>query len=203
MKKSIRHIGFIPDGNRRWALQRGMEKQSGYSHGLEPGYELYGLCKKAGINEISVYGFTTDNTRRPGAQKKEFTECCVRFAQTVWKRGAALLVCGDESSANFPPELLRFRKRRGRGMKVNLLINYGWEWDLRGLRENGKLRSSDISPIDLIVRWGGRRRLSGFLPAQSVYADFHVIEDYWPDFKPDHFKEAVEWYSAQDPTLGG
>jgi undecaprenyl diphosphate synthase len=60
-----------------------------------------------------------------------------------------------------------------------------------------------VSRIDLIIRWGGRRRLSGFLPVQSVYSDFYIIDDYWPDFKPEHFYQALEWYNKQDITLGG
>ena len=61
----------------------------------------------------------------------------------------------------------------------------------------------DASIIDLVIRWGGRRRLSGFLPVQTVYSDFYVLDDYWPDFKPQHFYDALEWYSKQDITLGG
>jgi len=57
--------------------------------------------------------------------------------------------------------------------------------------------------VDLIIRWGGRRRLSGFPPIQSVYADFFVVEDYWPDFKKEHFYNALNWYNEQDITLGG
>jgi undecaprenyl diphosphate synthase len=65
------------------------------------------------------------------------------------------------------------------------------------------MASADVSRVDLIIRWGGRRRLSGFLPIQSVYADMYVIDDYWPDFSPRHVREAIDWYSAQDITLGG
>ena len=63
--------------------------------------------------------------------------------------------------------------------------------------------SKEISRVDLIIRWGGRRRLSGFPPIQSVYADFYVVEDYWPDFKSEHFYNALKWYDNQDITLGG
>jgi undecaprenyl diphosphate synthase len=65
------------------------------------------------------------------------------------------------------------------------------------------LRSSGISRIDLIIRWGGWRRLSGFLPVQSVYADIFVVDEYWPDFKPDQFDTALKWYETQSVTLGG
>ena len=65
------------------------------------------------------------------------------------------------------------------------------------------IKSRDISRVDLIIRWGGRRRLSGFPPLQSVYSDFYIIDDYWPDFKPEHFYNALKWYDRQDITLGG
>ena len=108
----------------------------------------------------------------------------------------------DETSVLFPPELRGFRTRQGNGMKVNLLVYYDWEWDLVGLRE-GNIRSHDVSRLDLIVRWGGGRRLSGFLPVQSVYAYFYVVDEYWPDLKPEHFDQALRWFSKQEQTLGG
>ena len=113
-----------------------------------------------------------------------------------------------------PPRVTTITERKvfGKGgIKVNFLVNYGWEWDLNLSRKtNNKrknldlaLQSKDISRIDLIIRWGGRRRLSGFLPIQSVYSDFFVIDDFWPDFKPQHIYDALDWYATQDITLGG
>jgi undecaprenyl diphosphate synthase len=197
-----RHVGFIPDGNRRWAAHRAMPREAGYASGIEPGLELFEACKALGVQEVSVYGFTQDNTRRPSAQTHQFRAACVEFALEIARRGAALLVVGDERSSQFPPELLPFRTRQGSGIKVNFLVNYGWEWDLDGLRE-GELRSADVSRIDLVVRWGGGRRLSGFLPVQCVYADIYVIDAYWPDFEPAHLDEALSWFRLQDQTLGG
>jgi len=93
-------------------------------------------------------------------------------------------------------------------------VNYSCQWDLNPLiaqrdamlgaeSVTKMIRSRDVSRIDLIVRRGGRRRLSGFLPVQSVYSDIYVVDAYWPDFKPEHFYEALDWYSEQDITLGG
>jgi len=197
-----RHIGFIPDGNRRWAVNRGLSKEAGYAHGVAPGLLLYEKCRGCGIDEISIYGFTQDNTRRPALQKQAFSDACVALALDIATRGAALLVVGDETSRQFPAALKQFRQRRGDGMKVNLLVNYDWEWDLSGLK-NGGLRSSEISRMELIMRWGGGRRLSGFLPVQSVYADFYVRDECWPDFDPLHFEHALAWFKKQDQTLGG
>jgi undecaprenyl diphosphate synthase len=197
-----RHVGLIPDGNRRWAQERGLPKEAGYAFGLEPGLALYELCKQHAIEEVSVYGFTQDNLRRPAVQAAHFRAACVEFALEISRRGAALLVLGDETSPAFPPELRPFRTRQGSGIKVNFLVNYGWKWDLDGLR-TGDLRSADVSRVDLVVRWGGGRRLSGFLPAQCVYADICVVDAYWPDFEPAHFSAALEWFRQQDRTLGG
>jgi undecaprenyl diphosphate synthase len=197
-----RHIGFIPDGNRRWAAQRGLAKEQGYASGIAPGVALFETCRALGIEEVSVFGFTQDNTRRPTAQADQFRAACVAFASEISRRNAALLVLGDEKSKHFPAELAAFRTRQGAGIKVNFLVNYGWEWDLEGLQE-GRLRSADVSRLDLIVRWGGGRRLSGFLPVQSVYADIFVLDALWPDFEPGHLDDALTWFGKQDRTLGG
>lgn len=204
LKKSLpRHVGFIPDGNRRWAEGRGLPRHRGYQFGIEPGIQLFDDCRRLGIPEASIYGFTQDNTRRPRAQSAAFSKACVEFALEIYRQGAALLVVGDELSPMFPKELVPFRQRQGNGMKVNFLVNYGWQWDLDGLHKEGQLKSADVSPLDLIVRWGGGRRLSGFLPVQSVYADFYIVDDYWPDFDTRHFHDSLAWFARQDRTLGG
>lgn len=197
-----RHIGFIPDGNRRWAANRGLSKENGYVFGIEPGLALYEQCKRYGIEEVSVYGFTQDNVKRAAEQKHAFREACVRFALEIQNRGAALLVLGDEKSDQFPAELRPFRQRTGAGIKVNFLVNYGWKWDLSGLK-TGDIKSVEVSRLDMVVRWGGGCRLSGFLPVQSVYADIFIVDDYWPDFKAAHLDAALKWFARQDRTLGG
>lgn len=208
------HIGVIPDGNRRWAASKGFSKDKGYNYGVLPGLLLFKQCEKYGIKEITFYGFTVDNTKRPAYQKEAFTEACIDSVKVLTKENCEILVLGNVSSPCFPKELLPFTKRQkfGKGgIKVNFLINYGWEWDLNLLKSSdtskknitNNIHSNDISRIDLIIRWGGRRRLSGFLPVQSVYSDFYIVDDLWPDYKPEQLDEALEWYSQQDVTLGG
>ena len=207
MKKcKPKHIGIIPDGNRRWAVEHGLSKKDGYAYGLKPGLKLIQQAKKNGIEEITYYGFTVDNCKRPKEQFEAFKAACVDAVELLTKEGANLLVIGDSTSKCFPQELARYTKRtpiNGGGIKVNFLVNYGWQWDLSHIKIDGKPYSADISRIDMVVRWGGMRRLSGFLPIQSVYSDFYVVNDYWPDFKPQHVYDALEWYSSQDITLGG
>lgn len=209
------HIGIIPDGNRRWAQKNGLSKENGYAYGIQPGFEIYKECIKLGINEITFYGFTQDNTKRPAVQTKAFQQACIDSVLNLTNYDPNILIVGNTDSSLFPKELLPFTKRTtfGKGLiNVNFLVNYGWNWDLNYLSNVNKknsdnistrVASSDISRIDLIIRWGGRRRLSGFLPIQSIYADFYVLDDLWPDFKLEHLYESLEWYQNQDITLGG
>ncbi len=205
-----RHIGLIPDGNRRWARERGLPVTAGYMAGVHKGLKMLRDCSDLGIEEVSVYGFTQDNTKRPKEQRIAFAGACVAFVEAALKYDIALHVVGDSTSTMFPPELKPFvEKRQGHGLKVNMLVNYGWEWDLNTAFESGKKRvhdglaSSQVSRIDMVVRWGGCRRLSGFLPIQSVYSDFYVIDDYWPDYEINQVLAALTWFQTQEPTLGG
>ena len=212
-KRLPRHIGVIPDGNRRWAVQKGLKKEQGYTHGIEPGFQLYQDCLQLGIEEMTFYGFTQDNTKRPAVQRIAFQQACVDAVMKLTSMDASLLVVGNTDSPLFPRDL-RVTFGRGR-MKVNFLVNYGWQWDLSKaipLFSNQtlpaacfseKIASADISRIDLIIRWGGRRRLSGFLPVQTIYADFYVLDDLWPDYRIEQLYKALHWYEEQDITLGG
>lgn len=201
-----KHIGIIPDGNRRWAVGQSLRKEDGYGSGLMPGVEAFKCCQNLGIEEVTFYGFTVDNTKRPKEQTRAFTRACVKAVEMLEKEDAELLVVGNDSSKMFPEELKPLTKRTvfGKGgTKVNFLVNYSWEWDLNVKNQINYYNTSDISRVDLIIRWGGMRRLSGFLPVQSVYADFYVVDALWPDYKNQHIYNALDWYSQQDVTLGG
>lgn len=203
-----RHVGVIPDGNRRWALSQGLGKHEGYDAGVAPGLQLLEVCRGLGISEISVYGFTRENARRPSEQVQAFGSACVDFAARATAIGGALQVVGDMRSKVFPEDLKRFAVRTSGDIRINLLANYSWQWDLASSKSASRsgadhLASGDVPRIDLVVRWGGRQRLSGFLPIQSAHADLYVIDTLWPAMTLEEFFEALEWYERQEVTLGG
>lgn len=198
-----KHIGIIPDGNRRWAKQNGMKKQDGYAHGVEPGLKVLRLAKKYGVEELTYYGFTVDNCKRPKEQVKAFSQACVEAVNKIKGEGVSIRVVGNTKSPCFPEGLIPYTQRQEeeedkKQLKVNLLVNYGWEWDLKQ-----NWASKEIPRIDMIIRWGGMCRLSGFLPIQSVYSDFYIVKELWPDFAEEQFENALKWYQKQDVTLGG
>lgn len=214
LKRLPRHVGIIPDGNRRWADGHGLERQDGYAAGIMPGLQLLEIGRALGIPEASVYGFTRENTRRSRVQVEAFSRACIDFAERAVAVGAAVRVFGDTESRIFPDELRPLAAERSPGdVRVNLLVNYSWQWDVAAGRAAGvtgpswaeglSLATAEVPRVELVVRWGGRRRLSGFLPLQSAYADLYVVDTLWPDMEGEQFVEALEWYAEQDVTLGG
>lgn len=204
MKRIPKHIGIIPDGNRRWAKENGLGKEEGYRYGLEPGMKLLRTARKYGIRELTYYGFTVDNCKRPKKQVVAFSHACVKAVKMMEQENVDIYVVGNTQSPCFPCELLPYTERRHQpvgekeALRVNLLVNYGWEWDMKN-----NWASRTIPRIDLIIRWGGMCRLSGFLPLQTVYSDFYIVKELWPDFQEEHFLDALRWYQQQDITLGG
>ena len=202
MARLPNHIGIIPDGNRRWANTRGLKKEEGYAYGLTAGLNLLRAAKRRGIRELTYYGFTVDNCKRPKQQVAAFSKACVKAAEMILEEGVLLNVIGNSKSPCFPSELLPYTELKinpnEEKMRVNLLVNYGWEWDM-----NNGFPSRNIPRIDLVIRWGGMSRLSGFLPIQTVYSDICVLDELWPDYDESQFERALNWYRRQDVTLGG
>lgn len=204
MKRIPKHIGIILDGNRRWAVRNGLKKKEGYAYGLKPGLRLLQAAKKQSIQELTYYGFTVDNCKRPKEQVTAFSQACITAIEIIKQENIDLYVIGNTCSPCFPAELLPYTEHRqylscgSKSIKVNFLVNYGWEWDMK----NG-WASSEIPRIDLVIRWSGMCRLSGFLPNQTVYSDFYIVKDLWPDYQEQQFMDALLWYQEQDITLGG
>ena len=109
-KKQPRHIGIIPDGNRRWAKPQGLEKQDGYAYGSQPGLDLFCQAKEYRIEELTFYGFTVDNCKRPVVQVQAYQKACVDAVHMITEKGADLLVIGNAQSKCFPPELIPYTK---------------------------------------------------------------------------------------------
>jgi undecaprenyl diphosphate synthase len=218
LKRVPKHIGIIPDGNRRWASAHALPKEAGYEHGIEPGKELFKAGFDLGIDEVSVYTFTKENIHRPKKQIIAFQNAFLEFIEWITAKNVSILLVGDVNSPYFPKKVKKYTKPEKDRMKkkrLNFLVNYSWKWDLSMALINSSKKtvsrtnlmdnigSRYISRVDLLIRWGERMRLSGFLPIQCAYADIYIIDDLWPDFRVEQFYDALRWYEKQDITLGG
>ena len=106
------HLGLIPDGNRRWAEQRGLPKSARYKAGIAPGLEVLALCRSLGIREVSAYGFT-ENTHRP-RDRWWVRDACTALR---WPTAGVGAVVGDADADMFPDALRPFVGLASQGLR--------------------------------------------------------------------------------------
>jgi len=198
------HLGVIPDGNRRWAKENGLSVTDGYVAGVETAITMLKRAVELGIPQITAYGFTKENTKRKMAQRLGYTNAILALVdQLNVLENVSIRVYGDTNSTVFPESLIPYTKLNidnGNPVcRVNILVNYNYKWDISTTPHH----TATLPDIDLVARWGGRTRLSGFLPIQCAYADIRVIDSLWPDAVPSDLDDALRWYGEQDVTKGG
>lgn len=225
------HIGFIMDGNGRWAKKRGMPRTFGHREGAKAFRRITEYCNDIGVKYITFYAFSTENWSRPkeevDAIMKLFKEYLLE-AKDLTEKNIRLVFLGDKS--RFDTELrnrmtdLEDKSRDHDGMTVALAMNYGGRDDIvyavknvvHLLKENKisedeinedlitrNLYTGDIPDADLIIRPSGEKRLSNFLIWQSSYAEFYFTDVLWPDFGPRDLDRALEDYASRGRRFGG
>ena len=225
------HIGFIMDGNGRWAKKRGMPRTFGHREGAKAFRRITEYCNDIGVKYITFYAFSTENWSRPkeevDAIMKLFKEYLLE-ANDLTEKNIRLVFLGDKS--RFDTELrnrmtdLEDKSRDHDGMTVALAMNYGGRDDIvyavknvvHLLKENKisedeinedlitrNLYTGDIPDADLIIRPSGEKRLSNFLIWQSSYAEFYFTDVLWPDFGPSDLDRALEDYASRGRRFGG
>lgn len=225
------HIGFIMDGNGRWAKKRGLPRQVGHSYGAAAFKKIVRYSKSVGIKYITFYAFSTENWKRP---KDEVDAILAIFGQYIEEvrshidENVRVIFIGDKSV--FGDELqgkmaqLEADSRDFSEMTLILAMNYGGRDDiLRATREaarlaaEGMLALADIDEklfssllytgalpdVDLIIRPSGELRISNFLIWQSAYAELYFTDVLWPDFTPKEMDKALENYAARSRRFGG
>ncbi len=207
-----KHIGVIPDGNRRWSDLHNLSKEDGYKAGYLAMKNFVMDCKEIGIQEITAYGCSNDNLKRTVDDKKHFIKCIYELASYLKNKNIDVRLIGNHNDPNFPGILKDFNSEQPNGnLKVNVLVDYSFEWDLQTAIKkliassnndqkyslNDLLETFFIPPVDLLLRWGNSYRLSGFLPYQTEYADLYFFNKLWPEYTRPDLNEALAWYSKQ------
>ena len=228
MKKFVpNHLAIIPDGNRRWAKKKGMISFKGVEYGgsYEHLKELFEGLKDSGVKHVSVWGFSTENWKRP---KKEIESVFKLIAKSI-----------DKFRKDAFENKIRFRHfgRKDRiprkivelldnlesdtkeftDFNVQLCLDYGGRDEivravnkiiLEGLKNIDEesfskyLDDSEIPDVDFIIRTSGEKRTSGLMPFQSDYAEFYFIDKYFPDLNSNDLREAIEEFERRKRNFG-
>lgn len=227
-----RHVAVIMDGNGRWAQERGLSRVEGHREGRNAARRFVRAADARGIECVSLYAFSTENWSRPitevdalmtlieTALIAELAELCEHDARLVWSgRREGLpdtlleaLELAMKTTANNP------------GLVLNLCVNYGGQAEIADAAQGiarrvqaGELAVDDIGPetveqhlyvpslppVDLLIRPGGDLRISNFLLWQIAYAEFYVMQEYWPAFQPEHLDAAIADYQRRQRRFGG
>jgi undecaprenyl diphosphate synthase len=205
--KLPRHIAIIPDGNRRWAKQRGLPAWEGHRAGKKVFEKLTDWCKEAGVKELSFWAASTENLERDKAEVnfllKLFDEICDKFIKEHHdkkiKDQVRIRFVGD---LNRLPVKLREKMKKvmeltkdNSDYKLNMLVGYGGRWEISCAAQKiaekvrqGKLKPQDITPevfhqhLELdsepdLIIRTSEQRLSGLLPWQSIYSEIIFVKD--------------------------
>ena len=220
----LRHIGFIMDGNGRWAKKRGLPREMGHKAGADVFKKITEYCLSLGIEVVTVYAFSTENWKRPKAEidgiMKLFVEYLHDGLDKDWKTKAKIVFLGDTSVfSSETKELIDAitKKSSHYPQTLNIAMNYGGRDDIvhavNALIEEGveKVSESDIArklytgsqpDPDLIVRTGGEYRLSNFLTWQSTYSELYFTKTLWPDMRAKDVDEAISFFNSRQRRFG-
>ncbi len=225
------HVGFIMDGNGRWATKRGMPRTFGHREGAKNFKDLSLYCRDIGIRNASFYVFSTENWKRPqdeiDAIMDLFWDYLSEADQYLEKRVRMIFV-GDRSRLQD-----RLQKRMNElendskdfeKMNLILAINYGGRDEIRhatqeiarqvkdGLLDpdaiteetiEKHLYTAGLPDVDLLIRPSGELRLSNYLIWQCAYAEYYFTNVLWPDFKRNEFNKALINYAQRGRRFGG
>lgn len=223
-KKVPRHIGFIMDGNGRWAKLRGKSRSYGHKKGADVIEEVVSACFFEGVEAVSLYAFSTENWSRPKEEIDTIFDLLEKFLRRYENKlvneRIRLTISGDLSEIS---EKLRNRSisvmkntERFVGKTLNIAINYGGRAEIvRAAKllaeagepiteENlaGRLYTAGLPDIDLAVRTSGESRLSNFFLWQCAYAELYFTDVLWPDFGSEELKKALEWFAGRKRRFG-
>lgn len=224
---SLKHIAIIPDGNRRWAKEKGLASMDGHRQGYERFKQFGDWALARGIEHVTFWAFSTENWKR-SKEEVGYLMDLLLFALTkeseeYHKRNVRLKVIGrrEELSPALQhaiKDLEENTKNNTRG-QVNLCLNYGGRAELvhavqeivaSGISKDTvteelisrSLWTADIPEPDLVIRTGGEKRLSGFEPWQTIYSEWAFEDMYWPDFTEADFDRVLADYAERERRYG-
>ena len=226
------HIGFIMDGNGRWAKQRHLPRSAGHRAGANTLKSITRICGELGIPYITFYAFSTDNWSRPKEEVDDLMKLLYDYLcnadETIGGERVRIRVSGDmtrldQKFQDMIADLVERTKARD-GITATIALNYGGKDEIvhavrkvaqrvkQGILEPEKiteeiiaqnLYTPDIPDPDLIIRTSGEMRISNFLLWESAYAELYFSKVYWPDFDKKELMRALEDYSHRQRRFGG
>ena len=225
------HVAVIMDGNGRWAKQRGGLRMFGHQSAITAVRETVEEAAELGVRFLTLYAFSTENWNRPVLEVMALMKLLVhtirRETATLLKNSIRLEAIGDlatlpKSCQQELAEAMELTKDGSR-MTLVLALSYSGRWDLTqaakrmaddvatGLLQPSQVTEATVASYlvtakmpdpELLIRTSGEQRISNFLLWQLAYTELYITDLLWPDFRKQHFQEAVRAYQRRERRFG-
>ena len=226
-----KHLAIIMDGNGRWAKKRGLIRALGHESGTKSVKVTVETCAKIGIENLTLYAFSTENWNRPKLEVDTLMKLLVsslkKELKTLQENNIRLNSIGNLSK--LPNSILKElqevieKTKNNTRMTLTLALSYGSREELLNVVKNisDKVKNNIISidtidesiinqhlythnlpDVDLLIRTSGEHRISNFLLWQIAYAELYFTEVLWPDFTEEHLYEAIISYQKRERRFG-
>ena len=226
-----KHLAIIMDGNGRWATQKGLMRAFGHENGTKSVRITVETCAKLGIENLTLYAFSTENWNRPKLEVDTLMRLLIsslkKELDTLQKNNIRLNCIGniDMLPDSAKKELLAVmeKTKNNNRMTLTLALSYGSREELLNAVKticdkvknniisidaldesiiNQHLYTHNLPDVDLVIRTSGEHRISNFLLWQIAYAEFYFTDVLWPDFKEDDLYEAIISYQKRERRFG-
>jgi undecaprenyl diphosphate synthase len=226
-----RHIAIIMDGNGRWAKQRLRPRTFGHHEGVEALRRTVEAAGDLGVECLTVYGFSTENWRRPAEEVSALMDLMRLFVardlERLAKDNVRIRIAGAREGLQ--KDILDIignaqkRTQNNTGLNLTIAFNYGGQDEIvRAVRRIAEeaasgaldpasvdadlfashLDTAALPPVDLLIRTSAEYRLSNFLLWQAAYAEFVFTDVLWPDFDKTALQSAISEYQRRDRRFG-
>jgi len=221
------HVAVIPDGNGRWAHQKGLPRIKGHRAGIESTRIIVRRLSQYGIKYLTFYSFSTENWKRPkreiGGLLKLLEESLKKEVPELNENNVHLNHIGRLD--RLPPGLRRIIKEAieltsgNSGLVLSLAFDYGGRSEIlnavRNIIEEGikpskidekllskHLYTAGLPDVDLVIRTSGEYRISNFLLWQSAYSEYYFTDVLWPNFDSSEIDKSLTAYSQRKRRFG-
>lgn len=229
MKEDIpKHIGYIVDGNRRWAKQHGLPSYEGHLAGYAAIQEVVEASFRAGVEYVSAYVFSTENWKRSQDEVNRLMGLVLKITQSDMKllidNNVRVRLLGSREGVDAKIleaiDTIEARSAGNTAGTLALCFNYGGQLELadafKELVKKGvapedinpdliaqHLYCADIPPLDMIVRTGGEQRISNFMLWRAAYSELFFLDKFWPDMTKEDVALILKEYSERNRRFGG
>lgn len=223
-----RHVGYIVDGNRRWAKKHGLPTYEGHLAGYSALKEVGLATLAAGAEYMSAYIFSTENWKRSAEEVKRLMRLTLKILQSdvhiFNDNNVQLKVIGSREGVDAKIikaiEKAEAETAHNTGGVFALCFNYGGQTEIvdavKKVVQSGveaeavseelisaALYAPDVPPVDIIVRTSGEQRLSNFMLWRAAYSEFLFLEKSWPDMTKDDVTSIMKEYAKRQRRFGG